>query len=739
MGIPKFYRWLSERYPLINQRLDSSHEFDNFYLDMNGIIHQCTHPNDDEIVVMNQEQMFQAMFDYTDRLYKIVRPRKLMYLAVDGVAPRAKMNQQRARRFRSSKDAERAVAEQLARGAELPEGQQFDSNCITPGTEFMADLSWQFRKWIRHKYLTDPAWQQGCDVIWSGPNVPGEGEHKIMDHIRTWRESKNWNPSVRHCMYGLDADLIMLGLVTHEPHFTLLREKMRWKGRKRVNPVLTGSADDADEFELLEIALLRDMLYLEFKPQPAPRSGRGGGIGGDDDGVGVVDPRRGFTEPIPPPPPPRRSKKMLPKPKPPPPLTEETAAMRAITLGSLTFKYEAHRIVDDFVFMCMLVGNDFVPHLPNLDIGEGALNLLFRVYKELLPQWRGYLTKAHQLHPDRLEHFLERIAETEVQHFENRAFEEEEPGFAPSQYKQFYYETKLNRSHDDAEFVDELCRHYLEGLHWVLQYYHKGCQSWTWFFPHLYAPLASDLKNLRSHTIKFRKGRPFRPVVQLLAVLPPASAPLLPKQFAALMKPTSPIGDFYPIDFEVDLNGKKNAWEAVVKIPFIDEKRLLKETDKTNPKKDFQDRERQRNKVKTEHVWRAQDFPHCDEYIPPVRSDRHFAYGRSQKKADAVRAASRRFMEQNEGVRETTRRPRPDAYYDDGGPQFARTKSARGRGGAQRRGSNGPPRVPRSRSRNPPRSWTANQRANSDVDGAPSTGSADMGGTGISRAQYNSD
>lgn len=39
---------------------------------------------------------------------------------------------------------------------------------------------------------------------------------------------------------------------------------------------------------------------------------------------------------------------------------------------------------------------------------------------------------------------------------------------------------------------------------------------------------------------------------------------------------TSPIIDFYPVDFELDMNGKKQDWEAVVKIPFIDQDRLLK-------------------------------------------------------------------------------------------------------------------------------------------------------------------
>jgi hypothetical protein len=85
-GIPKFYRWLSERYPLVNQPIAETNvpEVDNLYLDMNGIIHNCTHGNDPG-TKLTETEMIIKVFNYLEKLFQIVQPKKLLFMAIDGI------------------------------------------------------------------------------------------------------------------------------------------------------------------------------------------------------------------------------------------------------------------------------------------------------------------------------------------------------------------------------------------------------------------------------------------------------------------------------------------------------------------------------------------------------------------------------------------------------------------------------------------------------------------------------
>jgi len=236
MGVPTFYRYVHDRWPrCISDYVERPHEsaewsdlpnpndveFDALYLDFNGIVHNATHPQD-RLAPPSRQAMMVEIFRLVDRVVAAARPRKLLYIAVDGVAPRAKMDQQRSRRFLAalerrgggakavragggdvaSADAGDGGADDAADGAEDAEAEEeeavneadadgadrgrFDHNAITPGSAFMSELGACLRYYCAARTGAHPAWRNLC-VVCSDSTVAGEGEHKIMDFIRQRR------------------------------------------------------------------------------------------------------------------------------------------------------------------------------------------------------------------------------------------------------------------------------------------------------------------------------------------------------------------------------------------------------------------------------------------------------------------------------------------------------------------------------------------------------------------------
>jgi 5'-3' exoribonuclease 1 len=250
----------------------------------------------------------------------------------------------------------------------------FSSVVITPGTPFFGRCTAHIEHFIQYKLSTDPAWQH-LTIVFSGPNVPGEGEHKIMQFMREQRERKDYDPNIRHCIMGQDGDLVMLGLVTHEPNLVLLREQVIFDQRLRSEREAAANSNldlyiHNANFEFLHMNILRDYLAFEFK-----------------------------------------TSNVMP--------------------GS---KCDIEAVVDDFVFMTFFVGNDFLPHMPALDIADEAFDLMFYTYRDERNYWlhegggKGgkkkmppYLTDAGTIvSGERVERFLSIVGGHESPYYDNK-------------------------------------------------------------------------------------------------------------------------------------------------------------------------------------------------------------------------------------------------------------------------------------------------------------------------------
>jgi 5'-3' exoribonuclease 1 len=86
----------------------------------------------------------------------------------------------------------------------------------------------------------------------------------------------------------------------------------------------------------------------------------------------------------------------------------------------MRMRFDLERIIDDFVFFCFFIGNDFLPSLTALDISEGSLDQLIDLYKELLPQMTDYITEDGKIYWDRAQPFIEMLGKHEVESFRMR-------------------------------------------------------------------------------------------------------------------------------------------------------------------------------------------------------------------------------------------------------------------------------------------------------------------------------
>jgi 5'-3' exonuclease len=522
MGIKHFFNWFKTNFKnnIKNMRAGSTVNstgvsIDNLMIDLNGIFHSSTqkvyeygsHKPKSRLLSQpltrqryndskTQLRVFEDVCMNIESLLVLVKPNKRLILCIDGPAPLSKQNQQRQRRFRSANEKD---------GNEL---NNFDSNCITPGTKFMDSLSEYIDWYIRKSVSDNPSWRE-IEVVFSNEKSPGEGEHKIINYIRFYG-----NPTDSFCIHGLDADLIMLSLGTHLPYFWVIREDLY---------------DKTNKFFLIDIGKTRTDLSK------------------------LMDWNNGIKH----------------------------------TDRKTLFNHEY--AINDFIFLCFMVGNDFLPHIPSLEIMEGGIDQMLYVYKNV---GRGYghitLNADGNVIFDKrsLKVFLGTISTYDKNILENKLSKKHE--FFPDlllesnavydkgryildieKYRKEYYIKSFN----GFDNIKDLCHQYFIGMQWVLSYYTRGVPDWKWCFKHHYAPFAYELAE---HVTDFnfplkRETSPATPFQQLLSVLPPKSSSLIPVPLSQLLTDSSSrIKKFCPSKFLIDLSGKRKEWEGLVLLPMVD-------------------------------------------------------------------------------------------------------------------------------------------------------------------------
>lgn len=572
---------------------------DNFYVDMNGLIHPCCHDTHPLPEPETEEEMLERCFAQLELLVEIVRPQKCLVLCIDGVAPRSKMNQQRIRRFRSAQEKREneaisaECADEVIQKYGLPPPrvrERWDSNVITPATSFMERVGRALEWFILKKLNEDPNWKH-LTVVFSDALIPGEGEHKIMHYIRGLRASKEYDANTTHVIHGMDADLICLGLITHERHVSILR-----------NQLTETFQPDHSRFLYFNIETFRACLKLDF---------------GD--------------------------------------------------IKEMNFE----NVVDDFAFLCFLVGNDFLPHVPLISIKAKSIEIILDNYVRNFASHK-YLTQNGNVNFSRFHVFLQKFLSNEMAELKKQYYysqrakvrakqnvqdrvekaeieidglaesiysirqEEQSTTTEPNQgegvkdflnelqeksdelfalhtsiqkelthlvvdkqplefsylstgYRVLYYYTKFGWPEAEPkqaqvnpaalqQKVNECCAEYLRGMQWVMWYYTSGCPSWDWFYPFHYAPLLEDLAQYTGIVnVKMELGTPLHPVLQLLAVLPRESVGALPEELhAAVQSKDSQLDPFYPDDLNPDYSEANFSYQAVLRLEFVDCEKIKK-------------------------------------------------------------------------------------------------------------------------------------------------------------------
>ena len=526
MGVPGFFLWLMKKYDkqFIFDNLPSTPEgkelkCDYLLIDTNCLIHPMCFKVLENVNTTNildlENKMIKQVIEYIEYLVDHVKPVKGTYIAIDGVAPCAKMKQQRYRRYKSISD--KVLWDKIKKKYNKPVSNTiWNNSAISPGTEFMYKL---------HNYIIN--WMKNKNVIYSSYLTPAEGEHKLLQFIR---DNSNKSKYYNYVIYGLDADLIFLAL-TSDPkaNIHLLRESNEIL--KSENIIL----------KYVDIQLMRE------------------------------------------------------------------SVLYTISLYITDIVLDKDDVIKDFIFICYLLGNDFLPHIHSVDIYDNGLDLLIEKYSEtfielyMTTNYNCYLINNKNINMAFFKLFIFKLSleeenslkikynkkkkykhlpddpyDKEIFKIENLVFKINDPIQLGSDnhidWRKRYYKYYFDTDNPD-EISKKIVLYYLSGLKWTTEYYFDKCPSWEWYYPFDNPPFLSDIYNflVDINSINFELSKPLEPYSQLLIVLPPQLNYLLPKNLRKLMIDNkSSLTYLYPYEFEQDFLNKKKYWMGIPKLPSLD-------------------------------------------------------------------------------------------------------------------------------------------------------------------------
>jgi 5'-3' exonuclease len=552
MGIPKYFRYIINNFKeLLHVVPNNNIRPDHLYLDMNCIIHPSIqfiineYPSlvkeyndleendkkfhmDPNMITAFEQKFYSYLSDQLNNIINNVKPTKTIYFAIDGVAPRAKMEQQRIRRYRSYKEylLKNDIMLQYGKNNIL-----WDRNAITPGTIFMYKLC----TWLKKEYLKDlKKNMKKIKLILDDVSVLGEGEHKIFDWMR------NNEDNDIHCIFGLDADLIMLSLCS-PMNIYLLRETPTFNYE-----------DINTEYCYFDISKLKDRIidyYLDI-------------LKNNNTDLSEIDNHCD-----------QNSRKL---------------------------------ILYNYVFICFLFGNDFLPKFVGFDLNYDTIEYVLKKYihqfsiiKTHIVDENGYLNPfatrqlflslygdedirinnyfkttinklLHYRIPIKSNNYENEITNIDYypckEHHKNRIiYEEFKENNVLHNWMDIYYKYYFNiiSINKNKTYIYNLCNNYLEGLQWVTTYYIKGCPSYKWYYMYRATPCMRELCNFlkdRFHYPEFEKGN-YTPLEQLAMVIPIQSKILLPIGYVKEMDDNK-LRKWYPNNFNLDTLFKVQLYEC---------------------------------------------------------------------------------------------------------------------------------------------------------------------------------